>query len=315
MSPKVSVIVPIYGVESFIRQCVESLCAQDYDYYELVFVDDGSKDRSMDILFEVLEAHPDVKGKSLIIRQENAGLPKARMTGLRAATGDYVIHVDSDDWVEPDYLSQLARMAVEEEADVVYCDYFKEYDGKPAKVEVEKDFTPVDGPSAVKAVNNGVIRAYMWNKLIRRELYDLDNMIVPIRGYHEDIVFQTQILCPAAKCVHLRKPLYHYRRRRSGSLTRASLVNSRHYSAENMLYLYERLPKDREPVTSSGIYILLRAGWYCCVTLWFKKLAEHPDVVDILADMEYVRGCRVPVAKQAYTKLCCKLIRLLSRKD
>ena len=144
MSPKVSVIVPIYGVESFIRQCVESLCAQDYDNYELVFVDDGSKDRSMDILSEVLEAHPDVKGKSLIIRQENAGLPKARMTGLRAATGDYVIHVDSDDWVEPDYLSQLVRMAVEEEADVVYCDYFKEYDGKPAKVEVEKDFTPVD---------------------------------------------------------------------------------------------------------------------------------------------------------------------------
>ena len=81
-----------------------------------------------------------------------------------------------------------------------------------------------------------------------------------------------------------------------------------------MLYLYERLPKDREPVTSSGIYILLRAGWYCCITLWLKKLSEHPDVVDILADMEYVRGCRVPIAKQAYTKLCCKLIKLFSKR-
>lgn len=315
MNPKVSVIVPIYGVEVFIRRCVESLCSQDYDNYELIFVDDGSPDSSVDILAEVLDAYPEVRAKSLIIRQKNAGLPKARMAGLGVATGDYVIHVDSDDWVEPDYLSQLARAAVEEDADVVYCDFFKEYDCKPAKIEVENDFTPADGPSAVKAVNNGVIRAYMWNKLVRRELYDLDNMIVPIRGYHEDIVFQTQILFPAAKCVHLRKPLYHYRRRRSGSLTGASLIKSRHYSAENMLYLYENLPKDRGPVPTSGIYILLRAGWYCCITLWLKKLSEHPDVVDILAGMDYVHGCRVPIAKQAYTKLCCKLIRLLSRKD
>ena len=276
-------------------------------------MDDGSPDKSMDILQEVLDAYPDVKGKSLIVRQKNAGLPQARMAGLRVATGDFIIHVDSDDWVEPDYVSQLVGKAVGEDADLVYCDFFKEYDGKPSKVDTERDFSPSDGPGAVKAVNNGVIRAYMWNKLVRRDLYDLDNMIVPIRGYHEDIVFQTQIMYPAAKCVHLRKPLYHYRRRRSGSLTRASLINSRHYSAENMLHLYENLPKDRGPVTACGIYILLRAGWYCCVTLWFKKLAAHPDVVDILADMDYVHGCRVPIAKQVYTKFCCKLIRLLSR--
>ena len=121
MNPKVSVIVPIYGVEVFIRRCVESLCSQDYDNYELVFVDDGSPDSSVDILAEVLDAHPEVRAKSLIIRQKNAGLPKARMAGLGVATGDYVIHVDSDDWVEPDYLSQLVGKAVEEGADVVYC--------------------------------------------------------------------------------------------------------------------------------------------------------------------------------------------------
>ena len=311
-SPKVSVIVPVYSVERYIRQCVESLCAQDYGNMELVFVDDGSPDRSVDILMEVLDAHPDVREKSLIIRQKNAGLPMARMTGLHSATGDFIIHVDSDDWVEPDFLSQLVGTALEEDADLVYCDFFKEYDSGKTGISRERDFSPSDGPGAVKAVNNGVIRAYMWNKLARRELYDLDNMIVPIRGYHEDIVFQTQIMYPAAKCVHLSKPLYHYRRRRSGSLTRAGLIRSRHHSAENMLHLYENLPKDKGPVTSSGIYILLRAGWYCCITLWFKTLAGHPDVVDILANMDYVHGCRVPIAKQVYTKFCCKLIKLFS---
>ena len=95
-------------------------------------------------------------------------------------------------------------------------------------------------------------------------------------------------------------------------MTRAGLIRSRHHSAENMLHLYENLPKDKGPVTSSGIYILLRAGWYCCITLWFKTLAAHPDVVDILANMDYVHGCRVPIAKQVYTKFCCKLIKLFS---
>ena len=239
-------------------------------------------------------------------------MPKARMAGLRVATGDFVIHVDSDDWVEPDYLSQMVRKAVEEDADIVYCDFFKEYEGKSPSIDRERDFSPSDGPSAVKALNNGVIRAYMWNKLVRRELYNLDEMIVPIRGYHEDIVFQTQIMYPASKCVHLGKPLYHYRRRRSGSLTRVSLIKSRHHSAENMLHLYDSLPKDRGPVSACGIYILLRAGWYCCITLWFKKLAAYPDAVDTLARMDYIRGCRVPVAKQVYTKFCCALIKLFS---
>ncbi|MBR5174596.1 MAG: glycosyltransferase [Bacteroidales bacterium] len=311
-TPKVSVIVPIYSVERYIRQCVESLCAQDYGNMELVFVDDGSPDNSVDILMEVLESHPEVRGKSLIIRQKNAGLPKARMTGLHFATGDFIIHVDSDDWVEPDYLSKLVGTALEEDADLVYCDFFKEHDRGKTGIALEREFSPSDGPGAVKAVNNGVIRAYMWNKLARRELYDIDNMIVPIRGYHEDIVFQTQIMYAAAKCVHLRKPLYHYRRRRSGSLTRVGLIRSRHHSAENMLHLYENLPKDRGPVATSGIYILLRAGWYCCITFWFKTLAAHPDVVDILANMKYVHGCRVPIAKQVYTKFCCKLIKLFS---
>ena len=312
--PKISVIVPVYSVEKFIRQCAESLCAQDYGNIELIFVDDGSPDRSMEILQEVLDSHPAVKAKSVVIRQKNAGLPQARMSGLRAATGDFIIHVDSDDWVEPDYLSKLAGKAVEEDADVVYCDFFKEYEGKLSRVDRERDIVSPDGPAAAKAVHNGVIRAYMWNKLASRKLYDLDNMIVPPRGYHEDIVFQTQILYSATKCVHLKEPLYHYRRRRAGSLTRVSLIRSRHNSAENMLYLWDNLPKDSGPAVTCGIDMLLRAGWYCCITFWFKTLAAHPDVVDILAGMKYIHGCRVPLSKQVYTKLCCKLIKLFSKR-
>ena len=311
--PTVSVIVPVYKVEAYIRQCAVSLFEQTWQGVQFIFVDDGSPDRSMDILKTVISEYPDRESSTIIIKQENKGLPAARMAGLAKASGEYIIHVDSDDWVEPDYISSLVQKAVEEDADVVYCDFFKEYDKKPAKIDKEKDFLPSDGKGAVKAMHNSIIRAYMWNKLVKRDLYDLNNMIVPKYGYHEDIVFQTQILYGANKCCHLDRPLYHYRRRRRGALTGSSLIRTRRQSAANMFDLYDALPKDSGPVTSCGIDILLRGGWYSCIILDFKLLSQHPEAVKALSEMDYVKHCRVPVAKQVYTKLCCKVMRLFAK--
>ena len=312
---KVSVIVPVYSVESYIRQCVESLCAQTYQDIEFVFINDGSPDRSMDILEEVLACNPGVRAKSVIINQENKGLPQARMTGLRAASGDWIIHVDSDDWVEPDYVESLLRAALDEDADVAYCDFMKEYDGrKPAKLDEEDDLTTNDGAGALKAMHNSDIRAYMWNKLVRRELYDLDSMIVPVCGYHEDIVFQTQILYHARKCVHVHKALYHYRRQRKGALTTANLIKSRRQSARNMFYLFDALPAKGSPREVCGIDLLLRGGWYSAIIMDWKLLASYPEAVQTIIDADYKHDYRVTIGKQVYTKAVCRLIRLFAKK-
>ena len=279
---KVSVIVPIYAVEQFIRQCAESLFCQTWEDIQYIFVDDGSPDRSVAVLQEVLDSHPERKSQVTIIHEDNKGLPQARMSGLRKATGDYVIHVDSDDWVEPDYISHLARKALDTGADVVYCDFYKEYSSKPSKLYKEAELSPQDGPSAVKAVHANQMKAYMWNKLMRRSLYDLDSLFVPIHSFHEDIVFQTQLLYDARLCVHLREPLYHYRRRRSGALTGSHVMRNRRYSAENLLALYDALPKDEGPLTICGQDLLWRAAKYCCKTFDFKLLASSPDAVNIL---------------------------------
>ncbi len=311
---KVSVIVPIYSVEKYIRRCAESLCSQTYHDIEFIFVNDGSPDGSMPILQEVLEAHPEIKARSKIINQANKGLPQARITGIAAATGDWIIHVDSDDWVEPDYVESLVEMAVQEKADMVYCDFLKEYDsGKKAKLEREKDFSPNDGAGALKALHNSEIRAYMWNKLIHRSLYDATTLIAPVCGYHEDIVFQTQLLFRVKKCVHLERPLYHYRRMRKGALTSANIIKSRKQSALNMLSLYDALPEKDSPKEVCGIDLLWRGGWYCAIIFDWKMLAAHPDAVDALIKADYRHGYRVPVGKQAYTKLVCRIIRLFSK--
>jgi glycosyltransferase involved in cell wall biosynthesis len=308
-APKISVIVPIYKVERYIRTCVETLFAQSWQNLEYIFVDDGSPDESVEILLSVLNEFPERKPQTRIIRQENKGLPEARMSGLAAATGDYIIHVDSDDWVEPEFIARMAKKILSEAADVVYCDFWFEYKNKPPKIKREADISPNTGAAALKAMHNSKIRAYMWNKLIKRSLYDLNAMVVPPFGYHEDLVFQTQILFNARKCIHLNEALYHYRYIRKGSLTRSSLLDSRLHSARNMLHLYDSLPKETGPLSVCGIDILMRTGWYLCATLNFRELYKHPDVVKILAEKPSIHGCRVPVFKQVFTKFCCKLLR------
>lgn len=311
--PKVSVIVPVYAVERYIGKCAVSLFSQTWEDCEFIFVDDGSPDRSVRTVESILDgSFPHLRPRVKILHESNSGLPCARMTGLAAATGDFIIHVDSDDWVEPDYIRRLVETALSEDADVVYCDYYKEYPGR-SKPASEGDFSPSTGPVAAKCMHNSIIRAYMWNKLVRRGLYDLQTMVVPVHGYHEDIVFQTQILFGAGKVVHLKEALYHYRRRRRGALTACSLVSTRRQSAENMLMLYDALPKTTGPVTACGEDIIMRGGWYCACILNLRLLRAHPDAVRALLEMDYVRGCRVPVWKQRFTKLVCRIVRLLPR--
>jgi len=310
-NPKVSVIIPVYAVQEYVGKCALSLFSQTWDNCEFIFVDDGSPDRSIDIIEKILESDfPQMRPRVKVLHEPNSGLPRARMTGLSAATGDYIIHVDSDDWVEPDYIGHLVRKALEDDADVVYCDYYKEYRGKSPKATREGDFFPATGLVAVKCMHNSIIKGYMWNKLIRSSLYDLPSMIVPKWGYHEDLVFQTQVLYKARKVVHLHEALYHYRRRRRGALTASSLVQTRRQSSENMFLLYDALPKDAEPLKACGEDILMRGGWYCACILNLKLLRAHPAAVKALLDMDYVHGCRVPVAKQRFTKFICRLLRL-----
>ncbi|WP_165056674.1 MULTISPECIES: glycosyltransferase [unclassified Adlercreutzia] len=113
---KVSVVVPIYKVELYLRKCIESLLAQTLKDVELVLVDDGSPDRSGDIAESYAQRDPRVK----VVHRENGGLGPARNTGIEAATGEYIGFVDSDDWVDADMYERLYRAAANDDADVCY---------------------------------------------------------------------------------------------------------------------------------------------------------------------------------------------------
>ncbi len=119
MNPVVSVIVPVYNLEKYIQKCIESLIGQTYRDTEIIVIDDGSSDKSPEILSELQDKHPKIK----VITQENSGVCAARNKGIAESTGDYILFVDGDDYLNPDYIDRLVDTALRNDSDLVISGY------------------------------------------------------------------------------------------------------------------------------------------------------------------------------------------------
>lgn len=242
--PSVTVIVPIYGVEKYIGRCLESLFSQTMSQgVEYIFVNDCTKDGSMDIVQYMLDKYPERKSQSVIIDHDiNKGLPAARNTGFALARGEYVMHVDSDDFLEPTALEQLYGTAIAENADVVWCDYYISF-GQRERVITQPSYTnPMD---AVKAMLRGEMKYNVWNKLCRRALYT-DNCIVFPAGHSmgEDLTM-IMVCMHASRCAYIDKPLYHYvqsQTQMTSVYTEDKLSDLRHNCSVVSDYIINRFP-------------------------------------------------------------------------
>ena len=168
--PKVSVIIPVYSVEKYIERCARSLFEQTLTDIEYIFVDDCSPDNSINILESVLEVYPNRRSQVKIIRHlENKGLPAARKTGIDNSTGDYIIHCDSDDWVETDMYRLMYDEAKRLDADIVMCGY-KVTDGQT--VFSEYYHKQIDKTKLISSLLTLHEAWSFWNKMCKRTLYD-----------------------------------------------------------------------------------------------------------------------------------------------
>lgn len=202
----VSIVVPIYGVDKFIAQCARSLFEQTYANIQYIFVNDCTKDNSVILLKKIIELYPNRKSQVLIIEKEkNEGLPLARKTGIQYVNGEYVMLLDSDDWVETTMVEQMLNAIVAEKTDVVYCDYFKNSDTQTPinciEISNTKDYIR----------NMFLLRApaQTWNKIYRTELFD--KVEFPLKSMHEDLYINLQVMLYAKSVSHLKRNFYHYR--------------------------------------------------------------------------------------------------------
>ena len=232
---KVSVIVPIYNVEPYIARCVESLMEQTLQEVEYIFVDDCATDNSIDILMRTLEKYPNRnKYVKVLKHKENKGLPAARNTGLKEATGKYIFHCDSDDYVESDMLKKLCEFAEEKNADYIWSDYYVSLnDG--SRYKEQPDYVDVD--QAFRGILRGEMAYNVWNKLVRKDLYKNNNIFFPSGNAMGEDMTMIMLLACATKVAYLHYGGYHYVTTNPGALTKKF---SNEKSLKELLYNIKR---------------------------------------------------------------------------
>lgn len=219
LNPKVSVIVPVYKVAAYVEKCASSLFEQTLDDLEIIFVDDCGPDNSIELIRKTLEKYPAREACTQILKRPcNGGLAAARKFGLAQAKGEYIIHCDSDDWVDVDLYEKLYNKAVETNADIVVCDEIHEYaDGGHLKKEPDM---PSDCKTVVKGWYANTIGMFCHNKLIKHSLY-LDNNIEPWEGLDmwEDNALITRLFYCGGRLAQIHDSCYHYNRTNVNAMT------------------------------------------------------------------------------------------------
>ncbi len=218
-SPKVTVIVPVYNVATYIEKCADSIFAQTVDSLEILFVDDCSPDNSIDIIKETLKKYPVRNSLTRIIRMpSNSGLAAVRRQGIIEATGKYVIHCDGDDWVDLDLYERLYRTAIERNADIVVCDEIHEYNDGAHLCEITS--LPEHCKDVVKNWYQFTLSMFCHNKLVNRSLYTKYD-ILPWIGLNmwEDNGLITRLFYYGDKLAQIHGSCYHYNRTNINAMT------------------------------------------------------------------------------------------------
>lgn len=228
---KVSVIVPVYGVEKYIERCARSLFEQTLDDIEYLFIDDCTPDQSMRVLKNVLEEYPRRKSQVVIHRMmQNSGQAKVREWGMKNVTGEYVIHCDSDDWVDTDMYRVMYEKAKADNSDVVLCDYY-ESDG--ISHTIHNGCNSEDISKLLNDILFQKVGAMLWNKMFRRGMIS-DKLIYPQGNLWEDMVITVQLLRLCDKISYVNTPYYYY------YFNRSSIVNRRNIEKDLEKFISER---------------------------------------------------------------------------
>ena len=221
-----SVIVPIYNIDSFIGKCAESLFTQTMEDIEFIFVNDCTPDNSIQILHEILDRFEERKKQSRIISMErNSGLAAARNRGIEEAKGEYIIACDGDDWVDSELYLSMYNEAVRSGADMVVCGVTNEY--AKTRIIERSNLKETTGKDLMRNLYKSNMKLYSCNKMIRRSLLTQNN----IRCWEklnmwEDVGFISRLFYVTGKVVEIPGPTYHYNRLNANSIT--SIVKKTH---------------------------------------------------------------------------------------
>ncbi len=250
----ISVVVPVYNVEAYLEECVESILHQTYRELEIILVNDGSTDSSYDICRRFAERD----SRIVLLSQENGGLSAARNTGIKAATGQYVTFIDSDDAIDPAMIGYLYTLLTQHGADMSVCQ--KEFtDEQSAVLPHGKTYadTVLDGNTAcMNAFFRDVgLDTCAWGKLYKTAMFE--SIDYPVGKYHEDVFTTYRLVALCDRIAVGSRRLYQYRQR-AGSIIQSSFSPKHLHAVEGSLqraaFVCARYPQSATLAKAAVVY-------------------------------------------------------------
>lgn len=219
--PLISVIIPVYNVEKFLKKCLNSVISQDYKNLEIILIDDCSSDDSGKICDEYSKTDSRIK---VIHKTENEGVSSARNTGLENISGQYFSFVDSDDWIEPDMISYLYNGIIENDADISVCGHSAENTWKNKSDHVQYKLVFNKKEAFNQLIHDVYLKSYLWNKLYK--VKTKKNVMFPKNKTYEDLGEAYKFIINADKIVILPKMKYHYNNNKFSIVNNDSIPNA-----------------------------------------------------------------------------------------
>lgn len=205
---KVSVVIPVYNVEKYIRQCLESVINQTLKDIEIICINDGSKDNTL----KILEEYSQKDSRIVLIDKENEGLSAARNQGTELARGEYISYIDSDDWVDTHYLEALYNAAKKYNSDVACSSIIRVTAGRRRNKLIYKKEEFTRDIDKKNELTNVPIYSYVWNKIYKRDKLIQSGVKFPIGRVYEDIIWSIQAIYYLDGVVTVPSAIYYYRK-------------------------------------------------------------------------------------------------------
>lgn len=307
--PKISIIVPVYNAEKYLRRCVDSILAQSFTDFELILVDDGSPDGSSVICDEYAKNDKRIK----VIHKENGGVASARQCGIDNAAGEYTIHADPDDWVEPTMLEELYNKAKKTDADMVICDFYVDTDKN--SIYNRQEVSSETSQQVLVDLLFHRLHGSLWNKLIKLACYtDYNIKFVERLNYCEDYLVCVKMLLNNLKVAYVNNAFYHYDQvLNNDSITRKFSTKTLEQLKMFVANLEKLIPENEEIIISNKLRIKFSVFEYYMPNE-FKSLYTEVDKHVWKFKTSIVNRALLFLATKGLFRIAHKLYRLKTKK-
>lgn len=302
MNSLISVVVPVYNVEKYLNKCIDSLVSQTYENLEIILIDDGSKDKSA----KICDKWKDNDSRIKVIHKENGGLSEARNVGIDYAQGEYIAFIDSDDWVDKNFIKYLHEKLEKYNADIAASTIIKTYKDYNEIQPINREKIRFTSEEALDTLLSGRdFCAVAWNKLYKKNV--IGNIRFPIGKIHEDEFFSYKVIANANTLVLVPEAIYYYRQRSGSIMQKWSTAHLDALEAfkERMDFMCKYYPK-----------LYLKSKYSFLISIFFnvKELLDYDGALSI-EDIDRVIDAKenLKFKKNELTQLGIKNIVLMLR--